>query len=184
MKSRTVISCFLFLLSLHPTQSLFSFSLLDIILKYDMIFSFLFFIANMVTFENEKGLFLNLENNSTTKLVPYILHACHFHSQDYVEISSFRYFITKLVGRDEQFLEYCVKYSVTWTVFLFIINLLVFIFGFVGNALVIGVIVWKPRMRTVTNMFILNLAIADLFVVVFCVPANLVANIFIRKFSS
>lgn len=179
MKSRTVISCFLILLSLHPTQSLFSFSLLDIILKYDMIFSFQFFIANMVSFENEKGLYLNLENNST-----YILHACHFHSQDYVEISSFRYFITKLVGRDEQFLEYCVKYSVTWTVFLFIINLLVLIFGFVGNALVIGVIVWKPRMRTVTNMFILNLAVADLFVVVFCVPANLVASIFIRKSSS
>ncbi|XP_035691102.1 neuropeptide FF receptor 1-like [Branchiostoma floridae] len=47
----------------------------------------------------------------------------------------------------------------------------------VGNLLVIVVVVWNRNMRTVTNFFITNLAVADLLVGVFCLPFNLADNI-------
>ncbi|XP_044878630.1 neuropeptide FF receptor 1 isoform X1 [Mauremys mutica] len=53
----------------------------------------------------------------------------------------------------------------------------IFLMCMIGNLLV-GVIVLKNRqMRTVTNMFILNLAISDLLVGIFCMPSTLVDNL-------
>lgn len=65
---------------------------------------------------------------------------------------------------------YCVAY------------LLVFIVGLVGNCFVIAVVYRSPRMRTVTNFFIVNLAVADILVIVFCLPATLMSNIFVREY--
>lgn len=42
--------------------------------------------------------------------------------------------------------------------------------GFIGNTLVIFVVLLNPQMRSTTNMLIINLAIADLLFVIFCVP--------------
>ncbi|KAL3245972.1 hypothetical protein MRX96_058030 [Rhipicephalus microplus] len=55
----------------------------------------------------------------------------------------------------------------------------VFIMGLLGNSFVVAVVARSPRMRTVTNYFIVNLAMADILVVVFCIPATLVGNIFV-----
>lgn len=55
---------------------------------------------------------------------------------------------------------------------------LVFIVGIVGNSFVVAVVCRSPRMRTPTNFFIANLAVADLLVVLFCLPATLIANIY------
>lgn len=54
-----------------------------------------------------------------------------------------------------------------------------FIFGLcmVGNSLVCFIVLKNNRMRTVTNLFILNLAISDLLVGIFCVPTTLVDNL-------
>ncbi|XP_075238341.1 neuropeptide SIFamide receptor-like [Lycorma delicatula] len=62
---------------------------------------------------------------------------------------------------------YCVAYVV------------VFIVGLIGNCFVIAVVYRSPRMRTVTNFFIVNLAVADILVIVFCLPATLMSNIFV-----
>lgn len=59
---------------------------------------------------------------------------------------------------------------------------LVFLVGLIGNLLVIQVIFRVPRMRTVTNLFIANLAFADLLVICFCMPATLMSNLFVRKY--
>lgn len=59
--------------------------------------------------------------------------------------------------------------------------LVVFLLGVVGNFFVIAVVYRSPRMRTVTNFFIVNLAVADILVVVFCLPATLMSNIFVRE---
>ncbi|XP_064097469.1 neuropeptide SIFamide receptor-like [Macrobrachium nipponense] len=55
---------------------------------------------------------------------------------------------------------------------------LVFILGLIGNCFVIAVVFRTPRMRTVTNFFIVNLAVADVLVIVFCLPATLLSNIY------
>ncbi|XP_017074747.2 neuropeptide SIFamide receptor [Drosophila eugracilis] len=62
---------------------------------------------------------------------------------------------------------YCVAY------------IMVFLVGLIGNSFVIAVVLRAPRMRTVTNYFIVNLAIADILVIVFCLPATLIGNIFV-----
>ncbi|XP_041451598.1 neuropeptide SIFamide receptor-like [Drosophila obscura] len=60
--------------------------------------------------------------------------------------------------------------------------IVVFLVGLIGNSFVIAVVLRAPRMRTVTNYFIVNLAIADILVIVFCLPATLIGNIFVRKY--
>ncbi|XP_078576727.1 neuropeptide FF receptor 2-like [Branchiostoma floridae x Branchiostoma japonicum] len=58
---------------------------------------------------------------------------------------------------------------------------LFYVFNFclciVGNTMVCYVILKIPRMQTVTNFFLLNLAVSDLLVAVFCMPFTLVDNI-------
>lgn len=59
----------------------------------------------------------------------------------------------------------------------------VFIFTLcmVGNGLVCFIVLKNSRMRTVTNLFILNLAVSDLLVGIFCVPTTLVDNLITGK---
>lgn len=59
---------------------------------------------------------------------------------------------------------------------------LVFVVGLIGNSFVIAVVYRSPRMRTVTNFFIVNLAVADILVIVFCLPATLMSNILVREY--
>ncbi|ELV11698.1 Neuropeptide FF receptor 1 [Tupaia chinensis] len=54
---------------------------------------------------------------------------------------------------------------------------LIFLLCMVGNALVCLIVLKNRHMRTVTNMFILNLAVSDLLVGIFCMPTTLVDNL-------
>lgn len=76
------------------------------------------------------------------------------------------------------------RHSLAMTVVYCVAYLIVFIVGLVGNCFVIAVVYRSPRMRTVTNFFIVNLAVADILVIVFCLPATLMSNIFVRKYSA
>ncbi|XP_035514693.1 neuropeptide FF receptor 1 like 2 [Morone saxatilis] len=53
----------------------------------------------------------------------------------------------------------------------------IFLLCMVGNTLVCLIVLENRRMRTVTNLFILNLAISDLLVGIFCIPTTLVDNL-------
>lgn len=53
--------------------------------------------------------------------------------------------------------------------------------GIVGNLAVFAVVTRSPQMRTLTNQFIANLAVADLLVNILCVPFTLVANLYPGK---
>ncbi|XP_051957387.1 neuropeptide FF receptor 1-like [Xyrauchen texanus] len=55
--------------------------------------------------------------------------------------------------------------------------LFIFLLCMVGNGLVCLIVLENRHMRTVTNLFILNLAMSDLLVGVFCVPTTLVDNL-------
>lgn len=74
------------------------------------------------------------------------------------------------------------RHSATMTIVYCIAYFIVFIVGLIGNSFVIAVVFRAPRMRTVTNYFIVNLALADILVIVFCLPATLMSNIFVRKY--
>lgn len=76
------------------------------------------------------------------------------------------------------------RHSSTISIIFCIAYTLVFSVGLVGNLFVISVVFRVPRMRTVTNLFIANLAIADVLVIVFCVPATLMSNLFVREYQT
>ncbi|XP_068082266.1 uncharacterized protein [Anabrus simplex] len=76
--------------------------------------------------------------------------------------------------------EFFYRHSFAMTAVYCVAYLLVFAVGLVGNCFVIAVVYRSPRMRTVTNFFIVNLAVADILVIVFCLPATLMSNIFVR----
>lgn len=78
--------------------------------------------------------------------------------------------------------EFFYRHSTPMTVAYCVAYILVFAVGLVGNCFVIAVVFRSPRMRTVTNFFIVNLAVADILVIVFCLPATLTSNIFVRKY--
>jgi len=54
-----------------------------------------------------------------------------------------------------------------------VIYVVVLAFGVLGNGLVFVTVASAPRMRTATNIFIANLALADCFVCAFDLPLNL-----------
>lgn len=61
---------------------------------------------------------------------------------------------------------------------IFIISyLLIFILCMLGNGVVCFIVLSSKHMRTVTNLFILNLAVSDLLVGIFCMPTTLLDNI-------
>lgn len=78
--------------------------------------------------------------------------------------------------------SWCLKHSATFTALLCVLNSLIFICGVGGNLLIIYFVAFQISNRTASSVFILNLAAADLFVVLFCVPSTLLANVFQREF--
>lgn len=68
--------------------------------------------------------------------------------------------------------------SIKWLLTMYSI---IFLLATLGNSLVILTLVQNKRMRTITNVYLLNLAISDLFLGVFCMPFTLVGMI-LRNF--
>ncbi|XP_060833784.1 neuropeptide SIFamide receptor-like isoform X2 [Rhopalosiphum padi] len=74
--------------------------------------------------------------------------------------------------------KYRMRYSPEVTVLFCIAYTAVFVVGFVGNMSVVLVVYKNVRMQSSpTNIFIVNLAVADLLVIVVCVPFTLIGSI-------
>ncbi|XP_036396914.1 cholecystokinin receptor [Megalops cyprinoides] len=54
---------------------------------------------------------------------------------------------------------------------------LIFLLSVFGNLLIIVVLTVNKRMRTVTNSFLLSLAVSDLMMAIFCMPFTLIPNL-------
>lgn len=102
----------------------------------------------------------------------------HFPVKQNVSIYFAAMAFQKLV---EYFWRTIFRYSWNWTVAFIVAYVLIFVIGMIGNCMVILVIILRPRMRLATNMFIMNLAVADLFFIVFCVCPTLLENTFQRE---
>ena len=66
------------------------------------------------------------------------------------------------------------NFTPTTEIFFLVANILVIVGGVVGNMMVIYVIWRKKVLRTPRNLYIINLAISDLSMCVFCMPLTLV----------
>ncbi|XP_060807274.1 orexin/Hypocretin receptor type 1 [Amyelois transitella] len=71
--------------------------------------------------------------------------------------------------------EYIYPHTYEWV--LIGTHTLVFAMGLVGNALVCVAVYRNHTMRTVTNYFIVNLAVADFMVILFCLPPTVVWDV-------
>jgi len=56
----------------------------------------------------------------------------------------------------------------------------VFVVSLVGNGLVCYVVVFSAQMHSVTNLFIMNMAVGDLLMTLFCVPFSFVATLLLQ----
>ncbi|XP_072396328.1 orexin/Hypocretin receptor type 1-like [Diabrotica undecimpunctata] len=65
----------------------------------------------------------------------------------------------------------------SWTWVLIFCHFVVFVIGLVGNCLVCVAVYRNHTMRTVTNYFIVNLAVADFLVILFCLPPSVVWDV-------
>ncbi|KAH7948701.1 hypothetical protein HPB49_001060 [Dermacentor silvarum] len=75
-------------------------------------------------------------------------------------------------GEDDDFFEYPGNRAVEEVLGIVVPILFgaIAVIGFFGNALVVLVVLCNPQMRSTTNILIINLAMADLLFIVFCVP--------------
>ncbi|XP_050056576.1 orexin receptor type 2-like isoform X1 [Aphis gossypii] len=80
---------------------------------------------------------------------------------------------------DEEYRNYLVEYVTPrkseW-VFI-VMHSMVFVVGLIGNALVCVAVYRNRTMRTVTNYFIVNLAVADFLVILICLPPTVVWDV-------
>lgn len=65
----------------------------------------------------------------------------------------------------------------TWTWVLIFFHSAVFVIGLVGNTLVCVAVYRNHTMRTVTNYFIVNLAVADFLVILLCLPPSVIWDV-------
>lgn len=63
----------------------------------------------------------------------------------------------------------------TWITIL--LYMIIFLLAVIGNFLVILTLIQSRRMRTITNLFLLNLAVSDLLLGIFCMPFTLIGKI-------
>lgn len=80
---------------------------------------------------------------------------------------------------DEEYIDllqgYIFPQSYEWV--LIAMHSVVFIIGLIGNALVCVAVYRNHSMRTVTNYFIVNLAVADFMVILFCLPPTVLWDV-------
>lgn len=76
------------------------------------------------------------------------------------------------VNRIEKFL-----YLEPYEIVIVVLYVIVFVMGLVGNFLVCVSVLRNEYMRTVTNMFLVNLALADFLVILFCLPLTLLEDV-------
>ncbi|XP_076243026.1 RYamide receptor [Calliopsis andreniformis] len=72
-------------------------------------------------------------------------------------------------------------FSTTWfQAIIYFFYITIFVVALTGNGLVCYVVLSSPRMKTVTNFFIMNLALGDILVTLFCVPPTFISILILQ----
>ena len=70
---------------------------------------------------------------------------------------------------------YVSENGMTYQVTVYCMYIVIFVLALLGNGVVCYIVQSSPRMRTVTNYFICNLAIGDILMTLFCVPFSFIS---------
>lgn len=70
--------------------------------------------------------------------------------------------------------------SVAFQTLVYLTYTVVFVVSLVGNGLVCHVVLFSAQMHSVTNLFIMNMAVGDLLMTLFCVPFSFVATLLLQ----
>lgn len=97
--------------------------------------------------------------NSTEEPCVGDLEFCNMTEEEYMEMLN----------------EYIYPQSYEWV--LIATHAIVFVIGLIGNALVCIAVYRNHSMRTVTNYFIVNLAVADFMVILICLPPTVLWDV-------
>ncbi|XP_066581791.1 RYamide receptor isoform X2 [Prorops nasuta] len=81
---------------------------------------------------------------------------------------------TKFLGQDNVLRNYWFQATI------YFLYITVFVVALTGNALVCYVVHSSPRMKTVTNYFIVNLALGDILMALFCVPTSFISVLILQ----
>ncbi|XP_063542468.1 orexin/Hypocretin receptor type 1-like [Cydia strobilella] len=106
------------------------------------------------------------EDTTTTEVDNYSITACP-GDQDYCNMTRDEYI--------EMLQEYIFPRPFEWV--LITTHAIVFVIGLIGNALVCIAVYRNHSMRTVTNYFIVNLAVADFMVILICLPPTVLWDV-------
>jgi hypothetical protein len=114
-----------------------------------------------------------LQANNIAALAAFIKRRGNWSEDQFANWSSHIYEQLSNNWTDSQ-TPYTVTYeyidTIALKVFFYGLYILIFFLGIAGNALVCYVVLRNPSMHTVTNMFITNLALSDIFLCAFAVP--------------
>ena len=82
----------------------------------------------------------------------------------------------------EEFLDNLLTLNTPFAIVLVMLYSVTFVVGFIGNSLVILVVLKYGYMRTLTNMLLVNLCVGNLLVVLVCMPFSLAPYVYkVRK---
>lgn len=102
---------------------------------------------------------LTKKTNATEEVCVGMVEYCNLTKEEYVKMIE----------------DYVFPHDYEWI--LIATHTIVFIGGLVGNALVCVAVYRNHTMRTVTNYFIVNLAVADFMVILFCLPPTVLWDV-------
>lgn len=70
----------------------------------------------------------------------------------------------------EELVEHSIDLNLSFRLVIYMLYILIFVVGIIGNLLVVFVVFRQQTMHSVTNIFIANLALSDILLCLFCVP--------------
>ncbi|XP_046743806.1 RYamide receptor isoform X1 [Diprion similis] len=85
-----------------------------------------------------------------------------------------------IVGCDEPPFKGALLATAWFQAIIYFLYSSIFLTALLGNGLVCYVVYSSPRMRTVTNYFIANLAVGDILMTLFCVPTSFVSTLILQ----
>ncbi|KAB7495355.1 Neuropeptide Y receptor [Armadillidium nasatum] len=109
----------------------------------------------------------SLFHNETANVLEYLSYSCNFCEEQDID----RLWALKVCDMPSRTI---------FNICVYVLYITILIVAVIGNLLVVYVVWGTSKLRTVTNYFIVNLAIGDLFMAFFCVPFSFLSTLILQ----